>query len=158
VENGHPGIRKQAVHLLGIGCRRARITSAAGLILLSNTRLSVFLVEDEAIIRMMIAGMVEELGHEVVAEAGHVSEALTLAKSSDFDIAILDINLGGDSIEPVAEVLDHRGLPFVFASGYAATGLPGRFRDRAVLRKPFLIMQLANAISVALGKNSPPGA
>lgn len=113
-------------------------------------RLSVFLVEDEAIIRMMIAGMVEELGHDVVAEAGNIAEALKIAKTSDFGIAILDINVGGQRIEPVAEILNDRHVPFVFASGYGAAGLPEQYRDRTVLQKPFLVTQLADAITVAL--------
>ena len=53
-----------------------------------------FLVEDETLIRMMIAGIVEELGHTVVAEAGNISDVLKLAKTADFGIAILDINVG----------------------------------------------------------------
>ena len=113
-------------------------------------RLSVLLVEDEAIIRMMIAGMVEELGHDVVAEAGNIAEALKLAKTADFGIAILDINVGGQRIEPVAEILHDRRVPFVFASGYGAAGLPEKYRDRTVLQKPFLVQQLAEAIAVAL--------
>ena len=113
-------------------------------------RLSVFLVEDEAIIRMMIAGMVEELGHDVVAEAGNIAEALKIAKTSDFGIAILDINVGGQRIEPVAEILHDRHVPFVFASGYGAAGLPEQYRDRTVLQKPFLVKQLAEAIQSAL--------
>lgn len=116
-------------------------------------RLSVFLVEDEAMIRMMIAGMIEELGHDVVAEAGNITEALKLANTADFDIAILDINVGGQRIEPVAELIHERLLPFVFASGYGAAGLPERFRDRTVLQKPFLVKQLADAIAVALQYN-----
>lgn len=63
------------------------------------------LVEDETLVRMMIAGMVEELGHTVVAEAGNIAEALKLAKTADFGIAILDINVAGDRIEPVAEII-----------------------------------------------------
>ena len=113
-------------------------------------RLSVLLVEDEAIIRMMIAGMIEELGHDVVAEAGNITEALKLAKTADFGVAILDINVGGQRIEPVAEIIHGRLLPFVFASGYGAAGPPEQFRDRTVLQKPFLIKQLADAITVAI--------
>ena len=113
-------------------------------------RLSVFLVEDEAIVRMMIAGMVAELGHDVVAEAGNITDALKLAKTADFGIAILDINVGGQRIEPVAEILHDRHVPFVFASGYGAAGLPERYRDRTVLQKPFPIKQLADAITVAI--------
>jgi CheY-like chemotaxis protein len=112
---------------------------------------SVFLVEDETLIRMMIADMIEELGHTVVAEAANIPDALRLAETTDFGIAILDINVGGDRIEPVAEIIDGRHLPFVFASGYGAKGLPARFRDRPVLQKPFLTDRLGQAIQLALG-------
>ncbi|MEO6780201.1 MAG: response regulator [Bradyrhizobium sp.] len=113
-------------------------------------RLSVFLVEDEAIIRMMIAGLIEELGHDVVAEAGNIADALKLAKTADFGLAILDINVGGVRIEPVAEIIHSRRLPFVFTSGYGAAGLPVKYRDRTVLQKPFVAKQLAEAIAEAL--------
>ena len=78
----------------------------------SNPRqVSVFLVEDETLIRMMIAGMAEELGHTVVAEAGNIKDALTLARNANFEIAVLDINVGGERIEPVAEIVAGRDLP-----------------------------------------------
>jgi CheY-like chemotaxis protein len=114
-------------------------------------QVSVLLVEDETLIRMMIADMVEELGHTVVAEAGNITDALRLAKTANFGIAIFDINVGGDRIEPVAEIINGRHLPFVFASGYGAAGLPVKFRDRPVLRKPFVIQKLGEALETALG-------
>jgi len=79
---------------------------------------SIFLVEDEVLIRMMLADMVEELGHRVVAEAGNVQDARALAETIFFDIAILDINIAGSSIAPVATIIARRGLPFFFVSGY----------------------------------------
>lgn len=111
---------------------------------------SVFLVEDETLIRMMIAGMVEDLGHTVVAEAGNIGDALKLAQTADFEIAILDINVGGDRIEPVADIISGRCLPFIFASGYGAAGMPEKFRDRTVLQKPFLMERLGEAIETTL--------
>jgi DNA-binding NtrC family response regulator len=111
---------------------------------------SVLLVEDEALIRMMIAGMVEELGHSVAGEAANITDALRLARTADFEIAILDINLGGSKIDPVAAVIYSRGLPFIFASGYGAAGVPEAFRDCPVLQKPFLIERLGAAIKAAL--------
>jgi CheY-like chemotaxis protein len=114
-------------------------------------QVSIFLVEDETLIRMMIAGMIEELGHTVVAEAANIADAMRLAETADFEIAILDINVGGDRIEPVAEIIDGRHLPFIFASGYGAAGLPERFRNRPVLQKPFLVDRLEQAIQLALG-------
>ena len=120
----------------------------------SHTRqASVFLVEDEALIRMMIAGMIEELGHTVVAEAGNIDDALKLAQTADFEIAVLDINVGGDRIEPVADIISDRCLPFVFASGYGAAGMPEKFRDRTVLQKPFLMERLGEAIEAALERS-----
>jgi CheY-like chemotaxis protein len=56
---------------------------------------SVFLVEDEVMIRMMVAGMLEELGYRVAAEAGDIDEALRLARTAEFDLAILDVNVNG---------------------------------------------------------------
>lgn len=106
----------------------------------------VFLVEDEALIRMMVAGMVEELGHRVVAEAGSIKEANALAQSAQFDVAILDINIAGQTIFPIAEILKIRNLPFIFASGYGTTGLPDTFSERPTLRKPFTVGELGRAI------------
>jgi CheY-like chemotaxis protein len=88
----------------------------------NQRRASVLLVEDEALIRMMIAGMVEELGHSVVGEAANISDALQLARTAEFDVAILDINVAGSRIDPVAAMIHSRGLPFIFASGYVAAG------------------------------------
>jgi CheY-like chemotaxis protein len=118
----------------------------------SPTRdISFLLVEDEALIRMMVSGMIEELGHTVAAEAGNIADALNLAQSADFRVAILDINLAGHRIDPVAEIIERRGLPFIFSSGYGAKGLPAKFYDRPVLQKPFLIERLVEAIEAAVG-------
>ena len=117
----------------------------------NQRRVSVLLVEDETLIRMMLAGMVEELGHTVVGEAANIPDALRLAQTADFDVAILDINVGGSRIDPVAAIINSRGLPFVFASGYGAVGAPEAFRDRTVLQKPFLMERLGAAIEAAMG-------
>jgi CheY-like chemotaxis protein len=85
---------------------------------------SVFLVEDEVMIRMMVADMLEELGHSVAAEAGEIGEAVRLVQSTEFDIAILDVNVNGKVITPVAELITARNRPFIFATGYGSSGLP----------------------------------
>ena len=72
------------------------------------TRGSVFLVEDEVMIRMMVADMLEELGFTVAAEAGEIGEAIRLAQTSEFDVAILDVNVNGKVISPVADVIKAR--------------------------------------------------
>src|ERR1700716_3007312 len=107
---------------------------------------SVFLVEDEVMIRMMLAGMLEELGHKVAAEAGHVEEAIKLAKSTEFDLAILDVNLNGQVITPVAEVIKARNRPFIFATGYGKAALPKEYRGRPALTKPFQLETLVEML------------
>ncbi|MBB5047896.1 CheY-like chemotaxis protein [Rhodopseudomonas rhenobacensis] len=111
---------------------------------------SVFLVEDEAMIRMMVADMLEELGYRVVAEAGEINEAIRLAGSTEFDIAILDVNVNGKVISPVADLLKARNCPFIFATGYGAQGVPEDYRDRPALQKPFQLETLAELLASTL--------
>ena len=117
---------------------------------------AVFLVEDDALIRMMIAEMVEELGHRVAAEAGNIHDAEPLARTAEFDLGILDINIGNLNIAPIAEIIAARGLPFIFVSGYGSAEKPLLFRDRPVLQKPFLISSFAAMIDAALGDSRSP--
>ncbi len=112
--------------------------------------LKVLVVEDETIVAMLLEQMLEELGCTVAGVAGQVSAATELAQTIDADIAILDMNLGGQRVDPVAEALAGRGVPFVFASGYGEDGLAPQFRGRPVLPKPFRLDQLKDAlISIA---------
>jgi CheY-like chemotaxis protein len=111
---------------------------------------SVFLVEDEVMIRMMVADMLEELGYRVAAEAGEIGEALRLAESADFDFAILDVNVNGKVISPVADLISARNRPFIFATGYGSSGLPEEYRDRPALQKPFQLETLARMIDATL--------
>jgi CheY-like chemotaxis protein len=83
---------------------------------------TVFLVEDEVMIRMMVADMLEELGYSVAAEAGEINEAIRLAQSTEFDLAILDVNVNGRVISPVAELIRARKRPFIYATGYGSSG------------------------------------
>ena len=112
--------------------------------------ISILLVEDEAMIRMMVADMLEELGCTIAAEAGDIDEGVRLAHATDFDLAILDVNVNGKVITPVAEAVQMSGKPFVFATGYGAQGLPEKFRDRPTLQKPFQIETLARTIETVL--------
>ena len=111
---------------------------------------SVFLVEDEVMIRMMVADMLEELGYTVAAEAGEINEAIRLAQSTYYDLAILDVNVNGKVISPVADLVRARNRPFIFATGYGASGLPEEYRDRPSLQKPFQLETLGKAIESAL--------
>ncbi len=112
----------------------------------------VLLVEDELMIRMLLEGMLTDLGHTVAAEAGGIEEALSLAKAAEFDVAVLDVNLNNQSITPVVEVLVARGVPFVFASGYGQRGVPEAYRQSPTLQKPFQVEALAQAIDAALAR------
>jgi CheY-like chemotaxis protein len=112
---------------------------------------SVFLVEDEAMIRMMVAEMLEDLGYVVVAEASEIDDAVRLAQTARFDVAILDVNVNGKVITPVAQTIEARRLPFIFATGYGVQGIPEEFRDRPALQKPFQMDMLAGMIEDALG-------
>ena len=106
-------------------------------------------VEDELMIRMLLQDMLADLGHTLAGEAGRIDEAMALAKDVDFDVAILDVNLNGQPISPVVEILVARGLPFVFATGYGQRGVPEPYRNTPTLQKPFQVDALAQAIEAA---------
>jgi len=109
----------------------------------------VLVVEDELMIRMLLQDMLADLGHTLAGEAGGIEEALALAKEGAFDVAILDVNLNGQPISPVVEILIDRGLPFVFATGYGQRGVPEPYRNTPALQKPFQADALAQAIEAA---------
>ena len=112
----------------------------------------ILVVEDELMIRMLLEDMLGELGYTVAAEAARIEEALDAAKNADFDIAILDVNLNGQPISPVADALVARGMPFVFATGYGERGLPEPYRDRPTLKKPFQMDGLKQMLQTALDR------
>ena len=109
----------------------------------------VLVVEDELMIRMLLQDMLADLGHTLAGEAGRIEEALALAKEGEFDVAILDVNLNGQPISPVVEILIKRGLPFVFVTGYGQRGVPEPYRNTPTLQKPFQANALAQAIEAA---------
>jgi DNA-binding response OmpR family regulator len=111
----------------------------------------VFVVEDEPMIRILVTDMLGQLGYTIAAEAGHVDQALELAQSAEFDLAILDVNLKGRLITPVAELIKARELPIIFATGYGSEGLPVQFRDLSALQKPFQLEALAAMIDEVMG-------
>jgi CheY-like chemotaxis protein len=114
--------------------------------------LRVLVVEDEALVSMLLEDMLADHGCEVAATASRISQALDLVADGGltFDAAILDVNLGGEPIFPVAEALAARGAPFVFATGYGAGGLPESWRSRPTLQKPFSHDDVGKALLVAV--------
>jgi CheY-like chemotaxis protein len=107
----------------------------------------VLVVEDEPMIRLLLDDMLTDLGYSMAAEAGRLDEALTVIKEGGFDLAILDVNLNGQPITPVVDVLLERGVPFVFVSGYARRGIPAEHSEVPLLQKPFQADGLARALA-----------
>ena len=114
--------------------------------------LRILVVEDELMIRMLLEDMLGELGYTVAAAAANMNEALEAAKNADFDLAILDVNLNGEPVSPVADALVARGVPFVFATGYGEHGLPEPYRGRPTLKKPFQLEGLEQMLLSATGR------
>ena len=111
-------------------------------------------VEDEALVAMLIEDMIHDSGDEMVGSACRLSDALVLAQETQADVALLDINLGGALAYPVADVLRERGMPIVFTSGYGSAGLIERIQDCPMLDKPFDQPSLEHAIHAILRSNA----
>jgi PAS domain S-box-containing protein len=94
------------------------------------------LVEDEALTGMMMSDMLTELGFDVIGPFGRVADAMAAVGREDFQAAILDVNLDGEMVYPVADAVVARGVPFVFVTGYGAEGIDRRFAQVPVLQKP----------------------
>ena len=112
----------------------------------------VFIVEDEYLIRMLLEDMLADLGFEIAAAVGGIAEASDLASNGKFDVAILDVNVDGSEIYPVADILAKRGVPFVFVSGYDEGSLTERYRGRPSLQKPFQAEQIQAALAKLISK------
>ena len=108
--------------------------------------LRILIVEDEMTIALLLEEMVMDLGHEPAALAMRLPQALEIAETERLDLAILDVNLDGRMSFPVAEVLERRGVPFLFATGYGSGGIEDAYRDRVVIQKPFSLQELERAI------------
>lgn len=106
----------------------------------------ILIVEDEALIAMLLEEMLADLGYELAGTAATLAQALELAKAADLDGAILDLSLGGEKSLPVADALAARDIPYMFASGYGRSGLEEAYADRPLLRKPFDFEELEAAL------------
>lgn len=111
--------------------------------------LRILLVEDEPLIAFALEDLVLDLGYRVVGPAYNLTEALDLAETAAFDGAILDVNLNQQQSFPVAGILQGRGIPFLFATGYAEGGLSG-LEEAAVIAKPYGREQLSRALAALL--------
>jgi CheY-like chemotaxis protein len=111
--------------------------------------LRILLVEDESVIAMLLEDMLTQFGHEVVGPAARVGKAVEMAQHETLDFAILDVNVNGEEVYPVAAALAARGIPFVFATGYGKEGLRAPYSDRPALTKPFQWPDLSAVLAQA---------
>ena len=108
--------------------------------------LRVLVVEDEMMVSMLIEDMLTDLGCTVIGPAARLDEAMELASKGGIDCAVLDVNLGGQPIFPLADYLRAQGAPFAFATGYGDAGLREVDRGSPVLQKPFREGDLARVL------------
>lgn len=117
--------------------------------------LRVFVVEDEFAVLLLVEDMLAELGCELAGTATRLADGLALAGRTACDAAVLDVNINGESVMPVAELLAARGTPLVFSTGYGRSGIDPRWHDRPVLQKPYRVEELAAALRRALAGRGP---
>ncbi len=113
---------------------------------------TILIVEDEPLIAMMLEDFLESLGHTVKASCDNVADALKAVALNGFDIAILDVNLKGENVWPVATELRQRGVPFVLASGGHVDPPPPEFASAPLIEKPFTIDRVSPAIEAAMAQ------
>ncbi|HZG08468.1 MAG TPA: response regulator [Allosphingosinicella sp.] len=110
---------------------------------------SVLIVEDEPLIAMMLEDFLDSLGHNIAGICDSVGEAMVRVEEGGFDVAILDVNLKGERIWPVADRLAAMGIPYVLATGGHIDPPPAAHADAPVLSKPFTIDAIEPALSEA---------
>lgn len=110
--------------------------------------LRVLILEDEAMITMMMEDMLTDLGCEIVGPAATVAAAIALIGKTEMDVGLLDLSLGqGETGYPVADALVAKGVPFAFVTGYGADGLREAYRSRPTLTKPFRLETLERMVA-----------
>ncbi len=110
----------------------------------------ILVVEDEPLLAMLVEDLIGEVGGVVVGPAGSVDEALKVLAAGELDGAILDVNLGGEMVYPVADTLAAQGVPFVFVTGYGRHSVTGTHSERTTVPKPFNPMTFADEVAAAL--------
>jgi DNA-binding response OmpR family regulator len=115
-----------------------------------SSQRNILIVEDEPLISMMLEDFLLSMGHRVSAICETVAEALKAVESAGFDIAILDINLKGESVWPVASRLREEGIPFVLASGGHVDPPPAEFDNVPMIDKPYTIDRVTPALDAAM--------
>lgn len=118
----------------------------------TNRPLRVLIVEDETLVSMLVEDILCDLGWEVPANVASVADALQALEAGEFDVALLDVNVAGQEVFPIADALLVRNVPFVFTTGYGAPGVRADLRHHPVLPKPFTSDQLIRTMLAAAGR------
>jgi DNA-binding NtrC family response regulator len=116
----------------------------------------ILVVEDEPFIALELEEMVIELGGLLAGSVAQIGDALVLIEAGSVDAAVLDVNLGIQKVDPVADALAARGCPFVFTTGYGRVGVPGAYHDRALVEKPFTRDDVAAALAAEIARFDAP--
>ncbi len=112
----------------------------------------VLVVEDESLVAMLLETILEDMGVTPVGPAGTVEDGLAMAADpAPLDAALLDVNVAGRQVFPIAEALKARGVPFVFSTGYGEGGLPDEWRGHPTVQKPFTESAIREALMRAMG-------
>jgi CheY-like chemotaxis protein len=112
---------------------------------------SVLVVEDEPLIAMLLVDLLDELGCTVAAQASSLAEGLDRANDTAFDAAILDVNLRGQPVWPLADALQEKGIRFVLATGYDGRQTQRLYPGAAVLAKPYALQTLRQSLDALRG-------
>jgi CheY-like chemotaxis protein len=121
--------------------------------------LRLLVVEDEALVAMLIEDILLDLDCVVIGPVGTVAQALALLHREEIDGALLDVNLGGgERSYPVADALAARDVPFVFVTGYGEDGVEGCYAPVTVLQKPFDPRRLERVVANDLAGSTPRAA
>ncbi|HBS77198.1 response regulator [Stutzerimonas stutzeri] len=110
----------------------------------------VLVIEDEALVGMLLEDMLQDIGCEHVELVPRFAEGMQAAENGDFDLAVLDVNLDGVSSFPIADRLIDRNIPLVFATGYGSVGMDPRYAHIPTLQKPFFFSDLEQIVRRAL--------
>jgi len=112
----------------------------------ADNKKRILVVEDEMLVAMNIEDMLLDIGHEVAGIANRLEAGIEAAREGGFDIAMLDVNLAGDLSFPIADILEEKGIPYLFATGYGRKGVKDDYGAAPVLQKPFRARDLQQAI------------
>jgi CheY-like chemotaxis protein len=110
-------------------------------------RRRILVVEDDCLVATLLVEILESVGWQVVGPVAHLATAVDAAASEDLDATVLNVNLGGQTVYPVAEVLDARRVPFAFVTSYDREALPALFCRRPHLGKPFVPGELIGIVA-----------